>query len=125
MKKDSIIRLARLFLWWGLFAYVAVLYNTNAIVSVDNNSKMLLSIVAILALAILAMWIFMICVKKPKIMQIILWFVIIFFAGYSGLKDNPANHVYLQDILYVLWSMMLVLGAAGWCVATNCKQKQE
>lgn len=124
MKKDSIIRLARLFLWGWLFAYVAVLYNTNAIVA-ENNSKILLSIVALLALAILSMWIFMVCVKRPKIMQIMLWFIIIFFAAYSGLKDDPMNHIYLQDILYVLWSVILVIGTAGWCIADACKQKQE
>jgi len=124
MKKDSIIRLSRLFIWWWLFAYVAVLYNTGAVVS-ENNSRILLSIVALMALMILAMWIFMLCVKKPRIMQAMFWLILIFFAGYTGLKDDPSKYIYLQDVLYVLWSLVFVLWVWGWCVADSCKQKQE
>ena len=125
MKKDSIIRLARLFLWGALFTYAAVLYNTNTIVAVENKSQILLAIVAFVGLMILAMWIFMICIKKARILQFIFWVAVVFFAAYSGLIDNPTTHVYLQDILYILWSVMLVAGPAGWCVPNLCKEKQE
>ncbi len=126
MKKDSIIRLLRLFIGGSLFAYVAVLYNTNAIISVpEENSRILLAIIALIALFILAMGIFMLCIKKARILQIIFGIILIFFAWYSGLRDDPTNYVYIKDILYVLWSIMLVVWAGGWCIAESCKQKQE
>jgi hypothetical protein len=70
-------------------------------------------------------WLFKPCFKKPRIIQAFMWIFLILFPVYTWIQDNPANYVFLHDILQVIWTLALALSFGKICVYNKCEKKQE
>ena len=129
MKKDLIIGSLRTIVGLWLIGYVVFLYQNHIDIvpgKVYSYDLTILAIVAFIALMIIFVGTLKPCFKKPRIIQAFMWIFLILFAYYTWIVDNPANHMYLRDILAVIGSLALWLSFGKLCVYDRCiKQKEE
>ena len=128
MKKDIIISIVRIIIWLSLISYVSYLwYNHMDILPTQtwNNDVIVLSIVWALWTMITISWIIKPCFKKPRVTQVIAGLIVILFPTYAWITDNPTLHIYLWDILRVLWVIITILWFTKLCVYDSCVKKAE
>jgi len=129
-KKDLFLMSLRTFVWGALLWYVVYLYiNQVDIVpwKVWTYDATILAITWLIWLMIIAVWLFRICFKKPRLTQILMWIFLILFAYYSWITDYPVNHyhVYLRDFLVVLGTLATILWFTKICIYDKCKKIEE
>jgi len=128
MKKDIIISIIRTIIWLSLISYVSYLwYNHMDILPTQiwNNDVIVLSIVWALWVMITIAWIIKPCFKKPRVTQVIAGLIVILFPTYAWIIDNSILHIYLWDILRVLWVVITVLWFTKLCIYDSCIKKAE
>jgi len=119
------IRYARIIIGASLLAYSWWLLLNNAQVSSwQIPSEILLFSVAIFAGIMLLGGFVDICLPKARIIQSIIWLILI-FVWYSFFQDMPSANIYLGDILRILGAWMVVAGIFWWCISPKCKQKAQ
>ena len=128
MKKDLIISTVRIIIWLSLISYVSYLwYNHTDILPNQtwNNDITVLSIAWILWAMITISWIIKPCFKKPRVSQVITGLIIILFPTYTWITDNYTLHIYLWDILRLLWVIITILWFTKLCIYDSCVKKAE
>ncbi len=128
MKKDVMISIVRIIIWLSLISYVSYLwYNHMDILpkEVWNNDIIVLSIVWVLWAIITLFWIIKPCLKKPRVTQVIVWLIVILFPTYAWIVDSYTAHIYLWDILRVLWVIITILWFTKMCIYNSCTKKAE
>ena len=129
-KKDLFLMSLRTFVGWALLGYVIYLYINKVDIipgKVWSYDATILIITGLIALMIIAVWLFRICFKKPRLTQVLMWIFLILFAYYSWITDYPVNHnyVFLRDILVVLWTLATILWFTKLCIYDKCQKIEE
>lgn len=123
--RDNVVRVLRFIVWWSLIGYVIKLYLSNAIITNNENMQILFYIMILFIwLYIIAFAIYPICLPKPKTTNVLFWIFIIIFAEIS-LIDNPQNHVYIADILKILWIVFTIAWFTKVLIPASCQKKME
>jgi len=126
MKKDIIIWWMRVAIWLWLLAYIFFLYNKKAdIIPWSWNDIIVLWIIALIALVMIYVGLAKPCFKKARIIQATMWIILILFPQYTWITDNPANMIFLHDILQVLWAIAIALSFGKICVYDKCQKIEE
>ena len=129
-KKDLFLMSLRTFIGGALLWYVIYLY-VNHIDIVPTKEwpydATILVITGLIALMMIAVGLFRICFKKPRLTMIFMGIFLILFAFYSGITDYPQNSqpVFLRDILAVIWSLATLLWFTKICIYDKCKKIEE
>jgi len=130
MKKDIALSILYSLIWSLLLYYVVFLwyYHIDIIPSKTRNYDItIMCIIWAISITIIFIWIFKICLKKPRLTQILLWIFLILFPYYVWITDYPTNtqHVYLKDILVIIWTLSIVLWSTKLCIYNKCIKKEE
>lgn len=123
--RDDVVRLLRLLIWWSLIAYIVKLYINNSIITSNESMQLFFYwVLFIIWLYILAFGIYPICLPKPKTTNVFFGIFVILFAS-SALKDNPQNHVYIADLLTIVWIIFTVAWFTKVLIPASCQKKME
>jgi len=121
------LAVSRIIIWLGLVWYSSFLLLEGIdILAVSDQLTNQLGLLAVIFLGwfMILMWVRPICFPKMKLTHFFLGIFLIFMAR-MYFQDDPANMVFVWDILRILGVLNIILGPLGICIPTKCKKLQE
>ncbi len=126
-KKDKIISIVRLIVWFIFLAYSFYIFSNWLIIVKDDfvhYNTLAQIFVFVFGLFITFMGIYPICFPKARLMQFFVWLFLILI-GYYVFINNPDKGIYIGDMLRVLGAFLVVVAPFWLCVPDVCKKQEE
>lgn len=126
MKKDIIISSISSILWIWLISYLIFIYQWKLDIvpsQVRSYDLIIILFSLILWIFLFLYWVLHMCFTKHRIKQVFFGFFIILRAYYVWIVDDPANYIFLKDILCLLWTVIAILWFTKFCIYNKCGKK--
>jgi len=128
MKKDLLVWWLRVVVGLSLLTYVLYIYFNHIDIVPTKQwwyDIVILAIIAFIWLIMIYVWTIKPCFKRPRVIQFFMWVFLILFPQYVGMVDNASLHLFLHDILQIIWSLAIILSFSKACIYDKCEKVEE